>query len=460
MTESIDTRIGTLEFTHDFENGYPTTETVTKLFDELDFQRACQAYLWGLPIVAFAQWQYEHENKFGANSGDIVLYNTYQAKLGILTANATTPYATSFIRLDETGPIVIEMPPGEVRGATHSMWQIGIINMTEPGKYLFIAPGTKSPPTTKDYKVVESPTNSIFFGIRLMSDDEVVWRSLLQKIEIYPYSERDDHEDTKVIEITDRDWQGYQPRGVDYFERLADILLREPVAERDRFFMAMLKPLGIEKGKPFDSEPLQGLLEEAALVGEAMAKANDFNKIPRLEEAAHYADGSKWEVATVCPVDQRYQNYESLDGRAAFFYEAVTNDEAMQPTRPEDNGQVYLASYLDGNGDWLDGANNYRLQVLPNAPVGEFWSITVYDVATRCLIDNVQQIADKSSRMELNEELDGSIYIYIGPDEPKGNYPNWIPTVAGRAWFAYFRFYSPTDAYFNRSWVLPDIEKV
>ncbi len=52
--ETIDTRIGPLSFTHDFENGYPTLETQQKLFDEMDFQRATQAYLWGLPIVAFA----------------------------------------------------------------------------------------------------------------------------------------------------------------------------------------------------------------------------------------------------------------------------------------------------------------------------------------------------------------------------------------------------------------------
>lgn len=42
---AIETRIGTLDFTHDFENGYPTNETVEMLYDELDFQRACQAYI-------------------------------------------------------------------------------------------------------------------------------------------------------------------------------------------------------------------------------------------------------------------------------------------------------------------------------------------------------------------------------------------------------------------------------
>jgi hypothetical protein len=52
--QTIDTHIGKLTFTHDFENGYPTKETQKKLFDEMDFQRATQAYIWGIPIVSFA----------------------------------------------------------------------------------------------------------------------------------------------------------------------------------------------------------------------------------------------------------------------------------------------------------------------------------------------------------------------------------------------------------------------
>jgi hypothetical protein len=54
----IETRIGTLSFTHDFANGYPTKETVEKLYDERDFQRACQVYLWSLPMVCTC-WRLE-----------------------------------------------------------------------------------------------------------------------------------------------------------------------------------------------------------------------------------------------------------------------------------------------------------------------------------------------------------------------------------------------------------------
>ena len=84
----------------------------------------------------------------------------------------------------------------------------------------------------------------------------------------------------------------------------------------------------------------------------------------------------------------------------------------------------------------------------------------VYDVDTRSLIQNDQKIADRSSRMNLKTNSDGSVDIYCGPRPPQGSESNWIPTVPGRNWFAYFRFYEPTAAYFDRSWPLPDFERV
>ena len=39
--------------------GLPADEAARqKLYDEMDFQRATQAYIWGLPIVGFAQWHF------------------------------------------------------------------------------------------------------------------------------------------------------------------------------------------------------------------------------------------------------------------------------------------------------------------------------------------------------------------------------------------------------------------
>jgi hypothetical protein len=33
------------------EGGYPSAESTVALYDELDYQRAVQAYVWGVPLV-------------------------------------------------------------------------------------------------------------------------------------------------------------------------------------------------------------------------------------------------------------------------------------------------------------------------------------------------------------------------------------------------------------------------
>ena len=63
--------------------------------------------------------------------------------------------------------------------------------------------------------------------------------------------------------------------------------------------------------------------------------------------------------------------------------------------------------------------------------------------------------------MDLLENIDGSVTIYIGPEKPEGDKSKkWIQTKAGKAWFPYFRFYSPKKEFLDKTWVLPNIEKV
>ena len=452
---AIETRIGTLDFTHDFENGYPNDETVQLLFDEMDFQRACQAYIWSVPLVSFAQWQYAHTQQLGAENGQIVYVESYKDKLGGLTYNVTTPYAIPFIDLSDE-PWVVEMPEGAVRGAAHDAWQIGITQITKPGKYLFVGPG-QIIPEVKGYEVFQSPTNNILLGIRLMPESPEERLALLDLVHIYPLSEKDNPNPRGYIRPEGKSWSGTAPRGMEYWQRMSDIVNREPVFERDRLIMAMLKPLGIEKGLPFRPDERQdAILREAVLVGEAMAKANDFFN-PRLE-ASHYVQGSHWEYATVSPPDQRWENYDALDGRAAWFYEAVTNDIAMHGQKTG-WGQVYLAAYKDKDGDWLDGKQDYVLRLPPNVPAETFWSITLYDVSTRCPMESEYEKVDRSSRMDLLVNEDGSIDLFMGPTKPEGKEQNWIPTFEGKAWFPYFRLYSPKKEFLDKSWILPDIEK-
>jgi len=123
-------------------------------------------------------------------------------------------------------------------------------------------------------------------------------------------------------------------------------------------------------------------------------------------------------------------------------------------------GQVYLGTYKDESGNWSYGAKTYRLHIPADAPVEQFWSMTVYDLDTRCLIDNPSQQADRSSRMDLVTNDDGSVGLHVGPKAPEGFERNWVQTAPGKAWFSYFRLYGPTLEHFDRAWILPDFQEV
>jgi len=443
----------------------PSKESVPALFDEMDFQQATQCYLWGLPLMVFAEWQHIQYTTFNATSNDLVLYNTYNDRLGILTGNATTPYIITFIDLAANGPTVIEMPPGHTAGGLADFWQreqatIGEMgpDKGKGGKYVLV------PPTMKDFKadgyfIVPCNTVNTFFGFRALDPDPKVTEDLLKLVKIYPYDKRANPVPTKVISPpVGKKWYGIQPTGIAYWERLHAILQEEPVQERDRFFMAWLKNLGIEKGKPFAPDERQKkILTAAAEKGQQMAMVNSFSK--RFKDVKHWPDKNWDYVLLMKDPSQRADNYDEFFERAAYFYEAVTYSKAMISKTPN-VGQAYLGTYTDNQGNWLDGAKNYTLNVPANPPAVNFWSISVYDIATRCLIDNEQKNADLSSRKDLVKNADGSVDLYFGPKAPAGKEKNWVQTIPGKHWFTYMRFYGPTEAYFNKSWKMDDVKEV
>jgi len=50
--------------------------------------------------------------------------------------------------------------------------------------------------------------------------------------------------------------------------------------------------------------------------------------------------------------------------------------------------------------------------------------------------------------------------ISFGPTPPPNGTGNWVPTVAGRGFEVIFRLYGPTPPLFDKTWRLPDIERL
>jgi hypothetical protein len=123
-------------------------------------------------------------------------------------------------------------------------------------------------------------------------------------------------------------------------------------------------------------------------------------------------------------------------------------------------GQYYLMAAKDKDGRALDGASNYRLNVPVNAPVRLYWSATVYDRANHALIRDQKMVSRSSLSAGLQKNTDGSVDVYFGPKAPAGKESNWVPTSASGKFEVLFRLYGPEKPLFDKTWRLPDIERI
>src|SRR5579871_5959056 len=141
--EVILTPIGEIELI----NTYFDDEASRKLFEELDYQRAVQAYIWSTPLVSMTTWRNREGQVYGANQpNDFVVLRSLKEKRGIVTANLTTPYIFNFGTV-KNGPLVVDYPAGETAGGALDFWQrpSADLGLTGPdqgkgARYIFVGP--------------------------------------------------------------------------------------------------------------------------------------------------------------------------------------------------------------------------------------------------------------------------------------------------------------------------------
>ncbi len=459
-----ETRSGVLEFE---ANGYPTDDTVKRVREEIDYQRAVQAYIHFIPAVGMLPWRNAHFGPLGGKAGDLIVYRTTEQKLPILTANDTTTYIITWAELSDTGGLLMyEVPPGPTGGGVIDLWQrpVSDTGMVGPdrgkgGKFLIVLEGTKVPKSHGADFVITSKTNTVLIGTRILTPDPAEGQRILNAHKIHGLGKPSK---IRIFEAPNRNWWNYQPRGLEYWKLVHQAIQLNPVEARDMAVLQGLKNLGIEKGKPFDpTAAQQKILLEAALVGETWAMGNSFLKP---QPVKHWTDDpkSQWQYILFMqsPLDQMAKTHMEIDARGAYTYEAITVTEAST-MKLVDAGIQYLAAYKDDAGRWLDGAKAYELVVPRDVPMLNFWSVVLYDNDTRAMIINPQGKTEVNSRQALVKNADGSVRLVFSPTKPAGvPDANWIQTNPKKGFFAYFRWYSPTKAFFDRSWKMGNIAEL
>jgi hypothetical protein len=122
---------------------------------------------------------------------------------------------------------------------------------------------------------------------------------------------------------------------------------------------------------------------------------------------------------------------------------------------------LYAITWIDADGQPLEGTSRYELRLPAAMPVDAFWSLTMYDVPEFHLVANPidrYSIGDRSAG--LVTDPDGFITIHIQADDPGGDRTaNWLPTPRAR-FRPTMRLYLPRPEALAADYDLPPIRRV
>ena len=368
------------------------------------------------------------------------------------------------------GPIVLDLPSGDATGSFNgnivTVWQMpledaGLLGADKGAgaKYLILPPAYAGP-KPDGYVPLQSDTFGGYMLLRsnLKSHGAADVEASIaygKKMKVYPLALAANPPATIFTDVKDVDFDSTIRYDASLFQNLDRIVQSEPWLQRDRTMIDPLKSLGIEKGKPFaPNEATKVLLASAAREARAFLEAKYDAGLPPF-----FSPTSRWTLPApqdlVKAAQEGYADADvyPTDNRGMVYSYAYIGIKRLGA------GQFYLISIRDKDGDAYDGAKTYRLRVPPNAPVEQYWSVTVYDRQTHALVKNMPRASRSSQIPELQKNADGSVDIYFGPQAPAGKDSNWVPTDPARKFELMFRAYAPTKALFDKSWALSDVEK-
>ena len=458
---------------------YPLKADLSTLREEMLFERGVQAYLWALPSLNVFGMKEGSEKAFGKGYNILPIFKErMNAKTLIATSNSDAIYGLGFLDLKVDGPLVVEVPPGSQgilddfrQRPLRSEGQIddkewgGDVGLLGPdhgagGKYLVLAPDYKGP-IPSGYFPYRSGTYGVLVCLRAFFKNPKELTDpvkLIEQTRIYPLGKEATARPMQFPDASARPANMLFPQDGNAFDMLSRFIDREYVDPSDMEMRGVLAGIGIVKGGAFAPEaPILDLLDKAARTASRMSHAIAYQPSAMVPNGLYYAN-RRWINPSPGNATFTADSYDVIDARTGYFTYAYSTSFGMS-ANVENTGAKSAAAYVDSNGNFLRGSQNYVLHLPPDIPAANFWSVTVYDPITGSGLDNGQPFPSLNTMDKPVENSDGSTDIYFGPlasDTGK----NWITTLPGKGWFVVLRFYGPKKSFFDQTWKPDDIKKV
>jgi hypothetical protein len=498
--DKVETRIGTL----DFKDGMPSKETIAKVYDNLDFTHAFEAFVntfQGVSIHAL------HKGflSIGVKDNEVLVFSDLMdAKSLYLTANADTVYYMGILDLTK-GPMVLEVPP-QALGAIDDYWFRWVIDIGLPGadrgdggKYLILPPGYDGP-LPSGFNITRARTSLvIWFGRSFLenNDPKPVAETIKKFTKVYPYEtggvgtpiadflsgkaklgKVTPPPPTVFHEGTGKAFSTIPPNDFSYYEMLNEVVQQEPAGSLDPELMGPVAAIGIIRGKPFAPDArMKKILTEALVLANATSRTLFIS--PR-DPSWYFYPGSGWQnllftngyefetpIPLITPEGVKpfpATGYRQLDARTSFFY-GVTGITPAMAMRVPGIGSQYLWTMVDADRQPFDGTKTYKVTLPKKIPQANFWSFTLYDNMTRSMLDTPQRFPRAGSQSypspAAEPAADGTTTVWFAPEQPEGvGRGNWIQTMPGKGFIPMLRLYSPLEPFFTKEWRPSEVELV
>ena len=447
--------------------------TPTKMTESYARMVARNAYFWAWPMVNIynRRLAFQAAPEIGLMNGVLpfappnrmsMLHDYIEpSERWVACPNQDTVYGAGVATLEQT-PVVVQVPDFGKRFwvyqivdlRTDSFADLGAMYDSKPGFYLIVGPNWKEATPKGITKVFRSKTNTAFVVPRLFQDDTAEDRKAVQSaiagIDMYPLAEFNGKMKT-------RDWSKLprlgSPAGEDgaqetqwvfperFFDQLPDVLRDAPaLAGEQANYDAVLAVIAAAKADP---------ALKKAIVDEA-TKTN----IELIKPLLQFRN-----FGLVLPGNWSTVNNGAQFGMDYFSRTAVAKSNILV-NKANETKYYYLD--LDAKGARLNSQQKYRVTFAKGElpPVNGFWSLTLYSDEHFFVENPIKRYSIGTKNKSLKTASDGSLTLYIQPDEPSDpvESANWLPAPKGSQDFSlYMRLYWPKPNVLNGSWTPPSV---